>query len=431
MTGALAIHGGAPLRSAPWPLWPQPAPGALDALGEVLASGRWSISSPYRGKDGFERRFASAYARYHGVPHCVPAASGTASLMMALEACGVGAGDEVITPALSWVASASTVLGVNAVPVFADIDPDTLCIDAASVERLITPATKAIVVVHLGSALADMDRLAALAGRASLRLIEDCAQAHGAEYRGRKVGTFGDVGAFSMHHTKVLTCGEGGATITGNAALARRLQCLRADGRHYGDAPPPFGHNELVDSGEPMGSNRALSEFQAAILLCQLAQLDRQNAARAANAARLDRYLTELGLRPQRSSPGTSARTYFCYAVSFPAASLKGVAIGRVAAALGMELGMAVKPMYPPIYAGPLYQPQSRRRFALSDAHLARIDPARWQAPAARDAAGRTVMLPHAALLGDEADMADIGKAFCKILERMDELRAGAPCQPD
>lgn len=423
MTAPLAIHGGTPLRRGGWPVWPMPAPGAAAALEEVLDSGRWSISGPYRGQDCFDRRFAAAYARYHDVPHCVPCASGTASLMMALEACGVGAGDEVITPALSWVASASTILGVNAVPVFADIDAATLCIDPAAVADLITPATKAIVAVHLYSAVADLDRLTALAARAGIPLIEDCAQAHGATYRGRKVGTFGRVGAFSMHHTKVLTCGEGGAAITGDAELAQRLHYLRADGRRFSDMPPPAGHSDLLEGGELMGSNRALSEFHAALLLRQLDRLDAQHAHRAGNAAILDGELARLGLQPQQSSAGTTDRCYFGYAVAFPRGLLEGVALGDVAAALGKELGMVIKPVYPPIYRSPMYLPHSRSRFALSDEHLARIDRARHACPVAEDAAGRTVTFHHAALLGSAADMADIAAAFAKVIEHLDALR--------
>lgn len=116
-----------------------PGPGVLDALNEVLHSGRWSISGPYQGRQSFERRFAAAFADFHGIRHCVPTSSGTASLMVALESCGVGADNEVIIPGLTWVANASTVVGVNAVPVPVDVDPRTLCLDPAAVERAITP----------------------------------------------------------------------------------------------------------------------------------------------------------------------------------------------------------------------------------------------------------------------------------------------------
>lgn len=417
------MHGGTPVRTREWPLWPRPADGALQALDEVLHSGRWSVSGPYRGVETFERRFGRAFASYHDLPHCVPAASGTASLMMALEASGVGARDEVITPALSWVASASTIVGVNAVPILADVDPHTFCLDPDAVELAITPATKAIVVVHLYSAVANLDRLVTLAERRGLVLIEDCAQAHGAAYRGRKVGTFGHMGTFSMHHTKVLTSGEGGAVITSDGRLARRLEQLRADGRCYPESPPALGQMELVETGELMGNNRALSEFQAALLIEQLRALDCQNETRSRNAALLDRRLQELGFEPQRTSPGTTSRTYFGYLVRLPEGAFEDVDIGSVARALSLELGLVVRPPYPPIYANPLYNPGSRRRFAIDPEHERRIDHRRFQLPVSERVANRSVTFHHAALLGDESDVADIATAFRRVLEHAAELR--------
>src|ERR1043166_3641742 len=146
MSSALAVKGGHPVRQKPWPVWPQPASGALGALEQVLHSGRWAISGHYTGDQSFERRFAAAFAEYNGVRYCVPTASGTASLMVALEACGIGAGDEVIIPGLTWVANASTVAGVNAAPVLADVDRRTFCMDPAAAEALIGPPTPATVV---------------------------------------------------------------------------------------------------------------------------------------------------------------------------------------------------------------------------------------------------------------------------------------------
>src|SRR5687767_13234755 len=124
----LAIEGGSPVRSRAWPLWPIATERTLRNIADVLASGRWAISGPFRGTPSFERRFAAAFAAYCGALHCVPTSSGTASLAIALEACDVGAGDEVIVPGLSWVASASAVVGINAVPVLCDVDPDTWCL---------------------------------------------------------------------------------------------------------------------------------------------------------------------------------------------------------------------------------------------------------------------------------------------------------------
>ncbi|MFJ2768857.1 DegT/DnrJ/EryC1/StrS family aminotransferase [Streptomyces sp. NPDC087300] len=420
----LAVDEGTPVRRRPWPVWPQPADGALDALSRVLRSGRWAISGPYRGVESAERRFARRFADYHHIAHCVPASSGTASLMLALEACGVGAGDEVILPGVTWVASASTVVGVNAVPVFADIDPETLCLDPDAVEAAITPATKAIVVVHLYAAVADLTRLKEVADRHGIVLIEDCAQAHGAEFEGHKVGTFGAVGTFSMQQSKVLTSGEGGAAITADPVLARRMEHLRADGRCYGDTAPLSGRMELVETGELMGSNRCLSEFQAAVLTEQLGELDRFNARRAHNAELLDALLVDAGYRPQRSAPGTTARTYYTYAAELPEAELPGADIAKVTEALTAELGFPVTPSYSPLNANPLYDPSSRSRFALGPQHEKLIDPARFVLPVSGRLTRRLVTFHHAALLGDESDMRDIAEAFTKVLQHGAALAA-------
>ncbi|MEU7599842.1 DegT/DnrJ/EryC1/StrS family aminotransferase [Streptomyces sp. NPDC041003] len=422
MVSRLAVKGGDATRTRPWPVWPQPAPGVADVVADVLASGRWSISGPYRGTDSYERRFARAFASYNGVPHCVPAASGTASLMLALEACGVGAGDEVIVPGLSWVASGSTILGVNAVPVFCDVDPATLCLDPRAVEALITERTRAIVVVHLYSALADMDALNRIAERHGLPLIEDCAQAHGATYRDVRAGALATAGTFSMQHSKVLTSGEGGAVITRDADFARRVEHLRADGRCLADAPPAPGAMELVETGELMGNNRCLSEFQAAILTEQLTILDEQNERRRANAALLDERLAGLGLRPQSTSEGTTSRTYYTYAVRLPDGELETAPITAVTDALSAELGFSAAPCYAPIPANRLYAPHTRRRYTLGLVHEERIDPKRFALPVCEDSARRTVTLHHTALLGDAEDMDDIAAAFGKVLRHGAEL---------
>ncbi|MDV9199086.1 DegT/DnrJ/EryC1/StrS aminotransferase family protein, partial [Streptomyces sp. Wh19] len=406
-----------------WPRWPRPAAGAGPALNEVLESGRWSIASPYDGRPTYEQRFAARFTRYVGVRRCVATASGTAALMAALEACGVGAGDEVIVPALSWIASASTVLGVNAVPVFVDVDPGTLCLDSAAVEAAITERTKAIVVVHLYAAVADLDALSGLAARHGVALIEDCAQAHGARFRGRHVGGFGSAGTFSMHHTKLLTSGEGGAVVTDDDALARRVEHLRADGRCSPPAPPPIGTAELVETGELMGSNRCLSEFQSALLTVQLGELDRWNAVRRRNAFLLDKLLGGLGYTPQSTAPGTTERVYFTYAVGLPA-QLTAAGAPVVAEAVTAELRYPVRPVYPPLYASRLYDPASRRRFSISAEHTARVSGPGQPLPVAEAAARRTLALHHAALLGDEEDVHDIAAAFEKVLRHAAELTA-------
>jgi dTDP-4-amino-4,6-dideoxygalactose transaminase len=420
----LAVAGGQPVRRKEWPLWPQPAAGAGAALERVLHSGRWSISGPYQGSESFEQQFGRAFAGYNEAAHCVPTASGTASLMIALEACGVGAGDEVITPGISWVASLSTITAVNAVPIIVDVDPVTLCLDPDAVEAAITDRTRAIVVVHLYSAVADLDRLVAIADRHGITLIEDASQAHGARYRNRPVGTFGAVGTFSMQHSKVLTAGEGGATITDDPELARRMEHLRADGRALLERPPRTGWMELVQTGEQMGSNRCLSEFQAALLLAQLSILDAQQAIRRRNAELLDDLLTAEGYSPQRSSPGTTARSYFAYAVALPQESIAGRPVEVVAEAISAELGMLVRPAYTTLSRNSQYRPETRRRFARGDEHRRRLDASRFFLPRCDEANRRVLNFHHAALLGPETDMHDIAAAFIKVRRFSGDLAA-------
>lgn len=419
--GVLALRGGSRIRpQRGWARWPEPAPGALELLNEVLVSGRWAISGEYQGARSFERRFAEAFAAFHGTPHCVPTASGTASLMVALEACGVGAGDEVIIPGLTWVANASTVAGVNAVPVPADIEHDTLCMDPEAVRRAITPRTAAIVAVHLYSAVANLDALTAIATQHGIPLIEDCAQAHGAAYHGRKVGTFGTFGTFSMQHSKLLTSGEGGAVITSSARMARLAEHLRADGRSYLPQEPAVGEMELAQTAEIMGSNRCLSEFQSAVLLAQLDILEAQHTRRAANAALLDDAALAVGLRPQTTSAGTTTRTYYEWAAVIEDDELRQIGPQQLAAAISAELnGALIEPCYPPLSATPLYRPATRKRFA---GRLDSLDLSRYSLPVAEDAAQRVLTIHHSVLLGDDKDMADIAKAFEKVVEYRHEL---------
>lgn len=416
MTSKLAVQGGSAIRKLPWPRWPASSSQTVNNLLTVLESGRWSISGPYRGVTSFEQLFAQAFARYTGAGYCVPASCGTASLSMALEALGVGAGDEVIVPAISWVASASAVLGINAVPVLTDVNPQTGCMDVDAVKRAITPRCRTITVVHLGSAVADVKGLLTVAKENGLPLIEDCAQAHGACFAGRHVGTFGSAGTFSMQHSKLLTSGEGGAVITHDETIANRLSHLRADGRNLASAPPPIDHMELVETAALMGSNYCLSEFHAAILLAQMEKLDAENALRRRNASYLDTLVRQTGCPPQQTTPGTTERVYYHYAIGLPDAVLARASVQQVANALSAELSLPCKPMYTVLNACPLYQPASRRRFTLSEDFQTAVQPQRFNLPQAEEFARSHVTLPHRALLAEQEDMVDIQQALDKIL---------------
>ncbi len=202
----LAIRGGRPIRDAkakPWPRWPVWGDEEREGLLEVLESGHWSYNGPK------EQEFNQAFAEFIGTQYAISAANGTVTLQLALEACGIGLGDEVIVPGLTWQATAAAVLDVNALPILVDVAEDTWCMDPQRVAEAITARTKAIMPVHLYGSFVDMDTIMAIAREHGLRVIEDCAHKHGGEWNGQKAGSIGDIGSFSFQLSKLMTAGEG------------------------------------------------------------------------------------------------------------------------------------------------------------------------------------------------------------------------------
>jgi len=218
------------------------------------------ISSQGRFVDQFETEFSAACGMRHGVA----TANGTCALHLALEALEVGPGDEVIVPSLTFIATANTVMHAGATPVFADVDPGTLCLSAKTIEPLITPKSKAIVPVHLMGQPCDMPEICHLARRHSLYVIEDAAEAHGAEVEGRRVGSFGDINCFSFYANKIITTGEGGMCVTNDATLNDRMRVLRGHGM---DPNRKYWHNMI-------GYNYRMTNLQAALGVAQLPHLD-------------------------------------------------------------------------------------------------------------------------------------------------------------
>jgi dTDP-4-amino-4,6-dideoxygalactose transaminase len=244
------------------------------AIAQVL-SDSWFVL----GKQG--ESFETEFSRYMGVGHSIGVGSGTEALHLALVAAGVTQGDEVITVGNSAVFTASAISFANATPVFVDIDKDYYTMDPASLEKAITPKTKVIIPVHLFGQSADMDPILEIAKKHNVKVIEDACQAHGAEYKGKKVGTLGDAGCFSFYPSKNLGCyGDGGMIITNNREMADHLKLLRNGGqekRYY----------HIIK-----GFNSRLDEIQAAVLRVKLKYLDRWNAARANVAHLYDTQIT-------------------------------------------------------------------------------------------------------------------------------------------
>jgi dTDP-4-amino-4,6-dideoxygalactose transaminase len=259
-------------------LWPE----LTRALEEVVRSGRFILGPQVAG-------FESEVASWLGASHALALNSGTDALVIALDALGIGPGDEVVTSAFSFFATAEAISRVGASPVFADIERDTFNLDPASVEKSLTPKTRALLPVHLFGQAAEMDALTALAQRHDLQIVEDTAQAFGGRYRGRRLGTLGHAGAFSFYPSKNLGAyGDGGLLVTNDEELATRVRKLRDHGsrsRYYHDA---------------VGYNSRLDEIQAAILRIKLPHVDAWNERRREAAAR---YREMLGGLPRLIVP--------------------------------------------------------------------------------------------------------------------------------
>ncbi len=406
---SLALLGGPPVYPGPWPAWPTAGSRARPLLDAVLASGRWALSGPWTGTPTLEGEFSRTFADFLGIRHCLTVDHGSSALLAALLALDIGAGDEVIVPGLTWVACASAVLRVNATPVLVDVSADTLCVAPEAVAAAITPRTKALLAVHLYSAMADMDALAAVANRHGIPIIEDAAQAHGAVWAGKRAGTIGRIGAFSMQQGKVLTAGEGGAVVTDDDKLAARLEQLRADGRQYAADGLRLGHPHLREVGHVLGFNLALSEFQAAILIDGMDRLPAETIARARGADLLTRHLAQVaGLEPIRPHPANSLRAYYHYAVRYDAPTFGHCSVGTLCRALEAELSLPVTAPYVPLDSHPLLAPSLRDPRAPRTRRPAPLVEAHRQA-------GRTVLFHHPVLLASEEHLVAIALAFEKV----------------
>ncbi|MDP3951391.1 DegT/DnrJ/EryC1/StrS aminotransferase family protein [Microbacterium sp.] len=263
----LAIDGGAPLNTDSWPAWPPPATAEQRSLLDgVLESGEWgSTSGPLC------QRLADRFAQVHDAGYGVSLTNGTIALFVALRAAGVGPGDEVIVPAYTFVACATSVLLLGATPVIADVDAEHLHLSAATIEQALSARTRAVMVVHLAGSPAPMTEIMSLAGAHDLVVIEDSAQAHGARYRERPVGGIGTAGTFSFQSSKAMTAGEGGLVVTNDAAVAESAWSLCNVGRERDGA---WYHHATV------GWNLRMTELQAALLLPWLDRLDGEIDAR-------------------------------------------------------------------------------------------------------------------------------------------------------
>jgi dTDP-4-amino-4,6-dideoxygalactose transaminase len=345
------------------------------------------------------------FAEFHGAKYGIATANGTVSLEIALTAAGIRPGDEVIVTPVSFVASATSIARVGAVPVFVDLDPQTLNLDPNRVAEAISDRTRAVVVVHFAGHPADLDTLTELCTRHNIAMVEDCAHAHGAVWRGRRVGGFGHFGSFSFQASKNMTAGEGGILVTNDAHLAEHARSITNQGRRTGGAW--YEHIRL-------GTNARLTGFQAALLLNQLDRLPREIAIRKERAARLREGLKEIGglvSTPDVLDERVTEHAYHLFTMRYDERAFGGVSRDRFVEALKAE-GVPATAGYPhPLYHNELFK-----------AHLHVVKPC----PIAEESCKRSVWLPHNALLADEKWIDGVLAAVRKIRDGAGALLATA-----
>lgn len=398
----LAVNGGTPLRQRPFPAWPRSDRRTRRALERVRASGCWGTLGPE------VARFEEDFARYLGVKKVLAVSSGTAAIEIVLRALGVGPGDEVIVPPWTFIATASAVLMVGATPVFADIDEATHCLDPACVEAAVSARTRAVIPVHLAGHPADMDGIGEVAKRHGIAVVEDCAQAHGASWRGRKAGALGSAGAFSFQNSKNMAAGEGGAISTDDPALAEMCWSIHHIGRlREGEW---YEHHYLA-------GNYRMTEWQAAVLGPQLAALDGLNARRHENALRLAGLLEGVpGIGTFVQDPRCTCHAHHLFLLRYDPSRFEGTPKKSFAAALEAE-GIPCAPGYLPLHRQWVFDHPRVRQILCRDIRYAEL-----ALPVADRAGERTLWLPQNVLLGTDRDLRDVRDAIVKLGENASEL---------
>jgi len=316
---------------------------------KVLRSGKWWRGGTLQEmKESVTGQFEKEYAKFTGAKFCLAVSNGTAAPELALKAAGLGTGDEVLVPSISFVVTGTVPLLVNAVPVFVDIDPETYQMDPADIERKITKKTKAILLVHYGGYPADMDRIMPLAKKHKLVVIEDCAHAHGTQWRGKHVGTFGAAGTFSFQMSKGITSGEGGAIIMNAREMFYKCYSYHHIGR--------LEQKGFYDFFYPAWNYR-LTEFQGAMLLCQLRRYKKMVKEKHAAGAYLAGRLSEIGgVKPLRQDKRITRRGYYYFVMRYDARYFNNMPRVDFLAAMAKESIAMGRGYGKPIYKEPLFQ---------------------------------------------------------------------------
>jgi dTDP-4-amino-4,6-dideoxygalactose transaminase len=408
----LAVNGGEKVRKASWPAWPVWDQSAEADVIAMLRSGKW-----WRGNGDYVAEFEKKYAGLMGTKRCLATASGTTALLVALHVLGVDAGDEVLVSPYTFIATYNVIFMSKALPVFVDTNPETFLIEPSKIEERITERTSAILPVHIYGLPVDMDKLNAVAKKHNLKVVEDACQAWLGEYKGKKLGTLGDLGCFSFQNSKNLPTGEGGAVVGNNDEIMDLCHSFHNCGR-------PFGSVQRTSDYPIRGSNRRMQQIQAITLMSQMNRIGNDADIRLENAKYLDKKLAEIpGIIPAKLVAENSRSAYHFYPFRFISEKFGNVSRAKFIEALRAE-GVPCNAGYGQqnkdgIIEEALNSKGYKRLFSEKRLNQWREEN---QLPGNDQLASEAVTFTQNILLGTKSDMDDIVNAVSKIYENRDSL---------
>lgn len=407
-----ALLGGKKVRTQPWPSWPVFDKTEERELLFTLKTGKW-----FRGYGTAVAEFEKKYGELTGAKACLATANGTSALLTSLGALDIGAGDEVIVPPYTFVATINAVLAMNAMPVFVDTDRETSQIDAKKIEAAITDRTAAILPVHLGGSAADLDAILAIAKKHKLPVIEDACQSHLGEWRNRKVGAWGTTGCFSFQASKNLNSGEGGAILSNDEDVIERCYAFHNNSRGRKTTGYDFSYIAR-------GLNLRMTEFQGTLLMAQMTRLEEQSKRREQNAGYLTSLLREIpGIRPARMYEGCTRNAYHLYMLRYAPEKFAGLPRAKFLKALNAE-GIPSSAGYKPLNKEPFLKNTLESRGYQKIYSKSYI--AKWQernrCPENDKLCEEAVWFIQTMLLGGRSDMDQIAEAVRKIQTHAAEL---------
>lgn len=415
-----AILGGTPVRSKAWQKWPIWIPEKDEKrVLEVLRSGVWSRAAVVT---EFEEKWAQAM----GAKRCLAVVNGTNALVCAVANLDIGAGDEVIVPPYTFIATVQAVLQNGAMPVFVDTDPETFNIDVEKIEQKITPRTRAILPVHIAGLPAEMDRIMQIAKKHNLLVIEDACQAWLAEFNHKKVGTIGNAGCYSFQNSKNLTMGEGGAIVSDDEEFMDRCNSYHSYGNPYGTVVGAVGAGTIRQ-----GTKLRLTEYQAAIGLAQMTRLEEQSVVRSENAAHLQSLMKQIpGIQPYKLYKNVTRAAFHLFPFRYNKDEFKGLPRAEFLKALHAE-GIPCSSGYTPLNTMPYLEntfktKNFRKMYSPEMLDIRKYNAANQCPENDRLCNEQAAWFTQNMLLGDKSDMQDIADAIVKIQKSADKIKRQA-----